>query len=305
MSDMSDGEGSGDSKDGEFWKRLMGESAAYETIKRSHASFVEEMVRIASPTAIREIERHLASIAATTPSVSEFISAQFASFTKGFNEYIKPYAEQARELFERFEIERRLSEALAQRGWLMIPMFPTATLKAIEAATLAGDIDRVDALLVEYYRNEAAAFIAELAEDPYCGAWLGKIESAYNAHLNGSYDLAVPLWLIIIDGVARTIANDQNFKLYTTVQSVTPYGRRLSKLLPADGAQSGQRQALIQVLWLMSRGAKDRTSGLGVNRAAVIHGFEPDFGTERESLQCINTLLMLCVLGGRPGASSK
>jgi hypothetical protein len=232
-----------------------------------------------------------------TPFLRDYVADAMQSFAAYVAQQLQSVAESARPLLESMALEERLARPLADRGWLLFSLIQVDVLRDVEIA-LEHNPERVDELLTAYYRDNLDDYLSETAESHHCAPWRAKIESAYRAHASGDYDLAVPLWLIIIDGVARTIARDRNFKLYTEVQSVQSYRGRVRKLFPGDRAEHSWSERLIQVLHLLSRGEKHSKRGIGVNRAAILHGLDPDFGTERESLQCILTLHLLCVLGG-------
>jgi hypothetical protein len=87
----------------------------------------------------------------------------------------------------------------------------------------------VDQLLVDFYRPKVPGYASELLEYEPCKPWAQKIQHAFEAHMEEKYDLAVPMWLIIIDGVARAIAKDSGFRLYKSVGNLGSYKKQITR----------------------------------------------------------------------------
>lgn len=244
-----------------------------------------------------EMERTVVRPAA---DINRIIEQSVQSFTTYVNATLEKFAASVQPLLDWARLEKELAVRLAERGWLMLPLFDLSVLREIQSA-LDEKPEDVDALLTAHYRSQVATLVAEICDFACCAPWLSKIESAFSAHEAGRYDLAVPVWLIIMEGVTRAIAKVQGFKLYTEVHTAERYGKRIRPLFGSNGPPDMRggdslRVSLIKVLHHLSRSAKHRVPGVGVNRNAILHGLDPDFGIERESLQCINTLLFVCVL---------
>jgi hypothetical protein len=230
----------------------------------------------------------------------EEIEKSFETFQRNLVEQLRPvsekFAEFARALEEYNSLHEELSNMLASRGWIVIPLVPLDLLRYIKSVASVNP-DGVDQLLVEFYRSKVPQYASELLDYDACREWVDKIQHAFDAHTEQLYDLAIPMWLIIIDGVARQVAQDKGFKLYQTVGTLAAYRKRVRKITKTSSIfGEPYQEALLQVLYLMSRGTKAHQPEQGVNRHLILHGLDPNFGSERESIQCLNTLLMFCVL---------
>src|SRR5207253_7099529 len=112
---------------------------------------------------------------------------------------------------------------------------------------------------------------------------------AMTAHRAADYELAIPIWLLSIDGICQEELGVN--KVYSRAQR-KPTAKKLATTLtwPAlDGGRDRLGEALVQVI--AGFGAPKRKSTPAVlNRHRVLHGEVPEIGSEKDSIQCILVL---------------
>jgi hypothetical protein len=118
--------------------------------------------------------------------------------------------------------------------------------------------------------------------------WSGPLRDAVIAHQEGRYALAVPVWLIALDGIFLIELRTEVFK-----QARKKNGGDLGRLSP--GSRERLLDALITAIQFVAEqlpsGSEPAPGEL--RRHAIMHGRDPAYGTERASVQGVLLLEML------------
>lgn len=102
------------------------------------------------------------------------------------------------------DANEKVLRLLAPRGWLLSPLFPARlTFDLLELHATEG-IDRVEEELLKALEpGMCEEMVESLVSREHFAPWLGTLRKALRAHQAGDYELAVPVWLIAIDGIGR------------------------------------------------------------------------------------------------------
>lgn len=173
--------------------------------------------------------------------------------------------------------------SLAQHGWYIDPEMAVVDVGRRRESLEGGDVDAGQAWFVEYYREHLDAIEQRLCERHPKRAKV--IAAALRGHRAGEYALSVPVMLAQADGIAVDLRRRQ---LYSK-RADRGIGGLASGLPPGD---------FDRVLWSVFQERtplSDNTSDLpvgfdGLNRHAVLHGLDPDYGTEINSLKALSLL---------------
>ncbi len=177
---------------------------------------------------------------------------------------------------------------LAPRGWLLSPSAPAFLTFELRTVYESEDIDAVESRLLEGLDAATCEAIVEgLTEASVFKAWDQTLHKATQAHVRGDYELAIPVWLITIDGICRSELGTDAYSFQA------PTGRRAraaaQKLAQTPSITEPEVTALLQVL----TGLGGKGQPLVLNRHEVLHGLRPTIGTVKDSIQCILVLEVL------------
>lgn len=192
------------------------------------------------------------------------------------------------------EIERGFSEQyvecyrrLADRSW-----FLDADIPITGPCTLLDSLDRgkeqeVEDELADYYRGRVDAIERELVQAyPHRRVAL---EAAFRAHRQGEYNLSIPVFLAQADGISLDTYSAHYFRARTSIPAATTY--------ISDKAIEQSTAAFAYPL--IHKGMnRAHTSTLpagnkALNRHAILHGIDSNYGTELNSLKSISLISYL------------
>lgn len=196
------------------------------------------------------------------------------------------------------EHNARVLVLLAPRGWLLSPHLTIGVTTDLLALYDGEGIEAVDdAMLAGFDDEDCAVLLNDLCESPVFSDWRGTLSKAFEAHRRGEYELAIPIWLIAIDGVCRRELNGVD--VYG-LQSAT--GKRADEvrrqILDRMGASAARlyedlRDPEINALMVVFTGMGGKGDPVVLNRNAVLHGDRPLIGDRRDSVQAIVVLDVL------------
>ena len=187
------------------------------------------------------------------------------------------------------EAERQLLPQLARRGWLI-----SMGARWDEPANLLGVYSRggfpavEDHLMNRLSDDTCRNIVQSLARRPSFAPWQGVFIKALAAQERGDPELAIPIWLIALDGIVEAEIG------LADIYSKKPEIRRRAveaRLLPGQSFRP-IADAWLNVLAGLSRPARRQSSAL-ISRHAVFHGDRPVIGSRRDSVQCIVALEVL------------
>ena len=188
------------------------------------------------------------------------------------------------------EALRHAALALAQEGWFISPNM--SLTEPVEAATLVlqGKSVEAEQLLAGYFGARLDEIESTLAAALPQRAKL--ISSAFSAHREGRFELAIPVLLAQTDGVCIDIAEGALF--------MSERGRKKGDRRPGtapfveafqnDALWSALLSPLGQALPISFTEAERGETFSGLNRHMVMHGESVDYGTKINSLKCISLL---------------
>lgn len=191
-----------------------------------------------------------------------------------------------------------LLEGLALRGWYPpgSNVLSPKLLDRLQSGSFR-TVDRYMSRLVERDLNEIVRFVGE--SYPRRGIL---VKDALRAHRAGDYALAIPVVLAQADGIARTVIGTST--LYTSRTGKRPAATEFARAIDASDPMMGRIAPYIVsslrpleietqlVTWAtVPAGAPE---GLGtfelLNRHAVAHGLDADYGSRLNSLRAFSLL---------------
>jgi hypothetical protein len=187
-------------------------------------------------------------------------------------------------------LQPRVTELLAPRGWLL-PLrtaLSGAAQHIVEIADRKGIEEAEVAIMAELSGDACRRIIWGCLRHHPFQQWRDHLLLALQAHEKGHYLLAVPVWLLVFDGVAHA-------QLATVLRDDSIFAqmsrRRRESLLAALGRNDiwdGYMTAFVRALAEVGRSTKTMNSPNPVlNRHAILHGLDSQYGTEKRSVQCI------------------
>lgn len=230
-----------------------------------------------------EIQRFGRQLEQAAQLVAPPVIEAFQSFAKAFEQLEKA--------------DREVFSLLARRGWLVSPSALMGASIHIHAAILEQGIDTVEQELIATYSPEKCeAILLECIQRPSFAKWRQKLLSAMKAHKNGDYDLAVPIWLIAVEGILV----DELSREGRNVQDVFSNGRTKAirgALKDDTSVFDLYLDAFLEVIKTLGRQTGPYHDRMPVlSRHDVMHGRDPDFGMEKDSIQCILLLEVVHML---------
>src|SRR5438552_3880905 len=112
--------------------------------------------------------------------------------------------------------------------------------------------------------------------------WTPVFAKAVRAHEEGDYELAIPIWLLAIEGIVSAALGQRD--LFTKVRQKTVQSRIASQLRIGDSVFSEFSETWVRALLTIARPTEKAEPAI-LNRHAVLHGLVPAVGTERDSVQ--------------------
>jgi hypothetical protein len=178
---------------------------------------------------------------------------------------------------------RFATEVCSRHGWFIDGKFPAPSSVRLAEMYEAGKATRADELLVEYYRdrlNEIRETV--LADYPPRASILAK---AFKMHLEGEYDVSVPLFLIQADGICLEAFGRQFFRVRKG--TLAAY-----KVLAGKDVDWIWQTMLEPFRFVppLAVGSRRRRS---FNRNRILHGSSLNYGTEMNSLRAVSLLAFL------------
>ncbi|GIV65173.1 MAG TPA: hypothetical protein DCE76_07100 [Anaerolineaceae bacterium] len=175
---------------------------------------------------------------------------------------------------------------LGNHGWFFDLEMPLPFLWELENALNEGDTTEAETALVDYFRENLQSIENRFtAKFPHRAKI---INSAFNAHKRGEYELSIPIFLAQTDGVCYEVINQY---LFMRVRGE----KKPSTAIYVDSIASDTfRHALLSPLSQplpISASKNERDKSFNeLNRHQVMHGESLDYGTEINGLKSVSLL---------------
>lgn len=244
--------------------------------------------------AVSELRGNLLQIAAAWRQAANEIADGIQAFSTRFSEVVSSLhaigPELVSALHQAFQnLPERTKQsllALGESGWYLDPKMPAFSIYSLEESLRSDSTESVNDVLVRYFRHRLPDIRSSLT-----GTFPHRtkvLDAAFEAHLRGEYDLAIPVFLAQADGIARELRAVEIFSGRASGDSVTAESYVSS--FAADAIWAAYLAPLGTRLPL-SVSKKQRPLGFsGLNRHAVLHGESWDYGTEVNSLKAVSFL---------------
>jgi hypothetical protein len=190
------------------------------------------------------------------------------------------FARQLRDLPD--EVRGQLT-VLMDQGWCLDPEMPHTWGRDLVAAFQEGENDEAQQWLIDYFKGREKEIEQTLIErHPKRSAI---IADAFQAHRERRYHLCIPVLLAQADGVIHDRHQRQLFSKKRTANLM-----EVLSGLPEDD----MRAIFIAAFYVdipLTRNTQLLPDGFdGLNRHAVLHGTDPNYGTEINSLRAVSIL---------------
>lgn len=276
-------------------------SAYRESVKASLASNVEIINRILASLAPKPVLPTINfSKSALNVYQSQWVEIQKKA-ARSVSEILASFApvfEQIAKAFPTEEEFERVSSLLADRGWFLGLQFPIGIVRQIDELHVAAGAEAVEALMQDYVRARAERIIRAVQER--CPNRTSILDTVFTAHLEGRYELSVPVLVAQADGVALEVLGGHFFlKDKSSKPRPTKARKALEQRLLELGIEldNGFVEIAMAPLYdgasiglpTWDRNQRRTTDPLfgPLNRHGVLHGLDTDYGTEGNSLRAI------------------
>jgi hypothetical protein len=220
-------------------------------------------------------------------SIDNIAQSLLPNFRLEIENFISPAL---KDFFENFRLLPEQTQValltLGNHGWFFDLEMPLPFLWELENALNEGDINEAEAALADYFRKNL-----ETIENRFVTKFPHRakiINSAFNAHKRGEYELSIPIFLAQTDGICYEVINQH---LFMRVRGE----KKPSTAIYVDSFASDTfRHALLSPLSQplpISASKNERSETFNeLNRHQVMHGESWDYGTEVNGLKSISLL---------------
>ncbi|MBI4810469.1 MAG: hypothetical protein HY800_03330 [Ignavibacteriales bacterium] len=189
-----------------------------------------------------------------------------------------------------FAGSKQLTILLAEEGWFSALDTTYGMEREIYHLTMAGEITKVDRLLVDMYLKKLKG-----VEKKITSAFPKRkelIKQAFWAHNKRRYDLSIPLFLSQSDGISMDITNGEYFlkdkgrprtAKFVDSKILNPIFSQLFELLRINLPISASKD-------------QRKKQHVNFNRHAILHGEDLHYGTKLNSFKAISLLSYLSSL---------
>jgi hypothetical protein len=211
---------------------------------------------------------------------------------------------------ERERVRKSLIRTLVERGWYLSWDMLGVTFYSMEELMAADDPDQAEQVLIEHARSAAVS-----VRDTVCGTFPERaeiIQQAFNAHVRGEYALCISTLLPQADWMSRQAVNASIFEkdkgaVATATKFDHLHGKRAKRQrrqptnldvhLESVRAREFEPLRYLGSVHLDSAEAnrmRDEQTGIApFSRHATMHGDDPNYATELNSLRAIMLLSFL------------
>jgi hypothetical protein len=230
---------------------------------------------------IVEAQQRVADIAERLTSAVEPI----LKFRRQIESIVSPAFQELIKNFDNLpERTRNVLLLLGQHGWFLDLESPIPKIWKLEKVLKSGDIENVEDVLIEYYRESSSEIAEKLKKNYPNRATI--LDKAFIAHSRGEYELSIPVFLIQADGICQELINVQLF----TKRENKPLTAAYVETIANDTLQFALLYPLAHPLPISASAHERGVDFDQLNRHQVLHGESLDYGTEVNSLKAISLL---------------
>lgn len=177
---------------------------------------------------------------------------------------------------------------LGNHGWFFDLEMPMSFLWELENTLNEGEITEAEVALVEYFRENLQSIENRFASKFPHRAKI--INSAFNAHKRGEYELSIPVFLAQTDGICYEVINQHLFMRKRGEKKPRPSTAIYVDSIASDTFRHALLSPLSQPLPISASQNERDNSFNELNRHLVMHGESLDYGTEINGLKSISLL---------------
>ncbi|MDP8267795.1 MAG: hypothetical protein P9L97_03605 [Candidatus Tenebribacter davisii] len=186
-----------------------------------------------------------------------------------------------------------ISKKLAYQGWFVNSAFDISDVNKIAELIVAKQFDEIDSFMSIFIENnfeEIRKLVVERNNDRK-----SILESAFNAHNNGEYNLSIPVFLAQSDGICHDLLGEMLFATRIPKKKEDPSQKKVPKTAKAihKFAKSNSiTRALVEPLMFVTAlnlSEKEKQIDI-INRHEILHGKDLNYGTKLNSLKSISLL---------------
>lgn len=207
---------------------------------------------------------------------------------------------------ERIEKDRKdTREVMLESGWWLTPSMMDMPAYLITSAIKkykSGNKKAIFDLFKTVYQNDNCSnleiLVSEWNKSPYISRWSVHLKSALDAHKQKKYTLSVPMLLIVAEGVAGEYCRKNNIKVNRSKggqkisKSLNSYVQKDDTLTHIDLLDG----AITSIIYKPTEQLKSSLSKKVLNRHAILHGLNSNYGSMKTSLQAFMLIDMLSKL---------
>ena len=182
------------------------------------------------------------------------------------------------------ENTKNVTKILGEKGWYISLNMPLASLVKIVSENLERDKDDLDEIMAKYFREHSQSIIDNITFNFPNREKV--IKSAFKAHNNCDYDLSIPVFLAQADGICYEIIGIQ---LYGRKKG-KPKTEKYVETLSADSFMTALLEPFLTPLPISASKCDRNEMDDYLNRHAILHGEDSDYGIEINSLKAMSLL---------------
>lgn len=211
----------------------------------------------------------------------------FSNFRIQIENLISPVLENFLESFRQLpEHTQAALLTMGNHGWFFDLEMPLPFLWELENVLNEGDIKEAEAALVDYFRENLQSIENRFTVKFPHRAKI--INSAFNAHKRGEYELSIPIFLAQTDGICYEVINQYLFMRVRGEKK--PRTAIYVDTIASDTFRHALLSPLSQPLPISASQNERNESFNELNRHQVMHGESLDYGTEINGLKSISLL---------------
>jgi len=188
---------------------------------------------------------------------------------------------------------------LAEQGWVVSPSTPALLLDELMIRVRRSGPAQINEWMVELYRPSLCRqSLEDCLDRPSFAPWASTWRKAMMAHERGDPELAIPIWLLAIDGICATeLGTADIFSKVGTRKKRNHLSANLAHTLAGDALYALEVEGLLRILFRLGRPgsirSRDQDGDLLPRRHDILHGGVPSIGDEEYSIRCILVLAHL------------
>lgn len=269
----------------EFLKQIRDARAINESARKAILIKQRDFEQLAASQRKMSLAIESVRLTKTVLHKQSSIAKMISDLRNTIKESIAPDFSRLRKSLE--DIPERTRDALillGEHGWYLDPEMTLPDLWRLEKALSDGDVEEAENALVEYFGRRLLDIKASVASKFQHRSHL--IESAFDAHDRGCYELCIPVLLAQVDGICKEIVDQYLFIKKDRKPQTAVYVSQIA----TDTYKAALLSPLATALPIGKTESERSDSFNALNRHTVLHGESLDYGTKANSLKAISLL---------------